>query len=99
MGWYALPSRQQELDRNIENTSIKLESSSSCLKKVMRAIGASSNEEDYVKSRIALRLKAQALLDDTDDFINRTEKMLDDFKKDDKKWEREGRKLGFKFWD
>ena len=41
----------------------------------MRAIGASSSEEDYVKSRIALRLKTQALLDDTDDFINRTEKM------------------------
>lgn len=99
MGWYDLTSRQQELDRKIENSGIKLDSSNSCLKKVMRAIGASSSEEDYVKSRIALRLKTQALLDDTDDFINRTEKMLDDFKKDDEKWEREGRKLGFKFWN
>ena len=99
MGWYDLTSRQQELDRKKVISGIKLDSSSSCLKKVMRAIGASSSEEDYVSSRIALRLKTQALLDDTDDFINRTEKMLDDFKKDDKKWEREGRKLGFKFWD
>ena len=63
----------------------------------MKAIGATSNEEDYVRSRIALRLKAQTLLDDTDDFISRTEKMLDGFKKDDEKWEREGRRLGFNF--
>ena len=68
-----------------------------CLNKVMKAIGATSNEEDYVRSRIALRLKAQTLLDDTDDFISRTEKMLDGFKKDDEKWEREGRRLGFNF--
>lgn len=50
MGWYDLTSRQQELDRKIGNSGIKLDSSSSCLKKVMRAIGASSSEEDYVKS-------------------------------------------------
>lgn len=99
MGWYDLTSRQQELDRKIERCGIKLDSSNSCLRKVMRAIGATSGEEDYVRSRIALRLKAQALLDDTDNFINRTEKMLDDFKEDDEKREREGRKLGFKFWD
>lgn len=30
---------------------------------------------------------------------NELTKMLDDFKKDDEKWEREGRNLGFKFWD
>ena len=33
------------------------------------------------------------------DHFNGTAMMLDDFKKDDEKWEREGRKLGFKFWD
>lgn len=99
MGWYDLTSRQQKLDMEIENSGIELNSSNSCLKKVMRAIGATSGEEYYVKSRIALRLKTQALLDDTDNFINHTEKMLDDFKKDDEKWKREGRKLGFKFWD
>lgn len=31
--------------------------------------------------------------------IKELTKILDDFKKDDEKWEREGRKLGFKFWD
>lgn len=98
MRWNDLTSRQQELDKKIENSGIELDSSGSCLKRIMRAIGATSSEEDFVRSRIALRLKAQALLDDTDDFINRTEKMLDDFKKDDEKREEEGRKLGFKFW-
>lgn len=99
MGWYDLTSRQQELDHKIENSGINLDSSNSCLKKVMRAIGATSTEEYYVRSRIALRLKTQALLDETDDFINRTEKMLDDFEKDDKEWERKGRALGFDFWE
>lgn len=98
MGWYDLTSRQQELDRRIENCGIKLDTSNSCLKKVMRATVATSSEEDYVRSRIALRLKTQALLDETDDFINRTEKMLEDFEKDDKEWERKGRALGFDFW-
>lgn len=99
MSWYDLTERQQELDRAIERSGVKLDSSNSCLRKVMRAIGAKNSEEDYVRSRIALRLKTQALLDDTDDFISKTEKMLDDFKKDDEEWERKGRKLGFKFWD
>ena len=97
MGWYDLTPRQQELDREIEKCGITLDASRNCLNKVMKAIGATSHEEDYVRSRIALRLKTQTLLDDTDDFISRTEKMLDDFKKDDEKWEREGRKLGFNF--
>lgn len=55
MGWYDLSLRQQELDRRIENSGIKLDSSNSCLKKVMRAIGATSSEEDYTRSRISLR--------------------------------------------
>lgn len=97
MGWYDLTIRQQLLDRKIESCGIKLDASSGCLKKVMRVIGAASSEEDYVRSRIALRLKTQALLDETDDFIGRTEKMLDDFKTDDEEWERKGRELGFKF--
>ena len=56
---YDLTSRQQDLDRKIENGGIMLDSSNSCLKKVMRAIGATSGEEEYVRSRIALRLKTQ----------------------------------------
>lgn len=88
MGWYDLTPRQQELDRKIERSGIKLDYSNSCVRKVMRAIGAASSEEDYVRGRIALRVKAQAAIDDADDFISRTERMLDDFKKDDGKWER-----------
>lgn len=69
---YDLTSRQQDLDRKIENGGIMLDSSNSGLKKVMRAIGLTSSEEDYVRRRITLRLNSQALVDDTDDFINRT---------------------------
>lgn len=69
---YDLTSRQQDLNRKIENGGIMLDSSNSGLKKVMRAIGSTSSEEDYVRCRITLRLNSQALVDDTDDFINRT---------------------------
>ena len=86
------------MDNKIVNSGIKLDSSNACLKKVMRTIGATSSEEDYVRSRIILRVRTQSLLDETDDFINRTEKMLDYFEKDDKEWERKGRSLGFDFW-
>ena len=39
----------------------------------------------------------QQLLDDTDQFINKTNKMLDEFEKDDNRWRALGRKLGFDF--
>lgn len=98
MAWSDLTKRQQELDRAIERSNIKLDSSNGCLRKVMRAIGAKEGETAFVQSRIVLWLKTQSLLDETDDFINRTEKMLNDFEKDDKEWERKGRALGFDFW-
>lgn len=62
MGWNELSSRQRDLDRKIENCGIKLDTSSSCLKSVMRAIGASASEAEYVRSRIVLRLRTQAIL-------------------------------------
>jgi len=77
MSWYDLTERQQELDRAIERSGIKLDSSKGCLRKVMRAVGAKSSEEEYVKTRIALRIRTQALLDNADDIISRTEKLLD----------------------
>ena len=63
----------------------------------MKAIGADASEEDFVKERIALRLRTQQLLDDTDQFIDKTNKMLDEFEKDDNRWRALGRKLGFDF--
>lgn len=63
----------------------------------MKAIGADVSEEAFVKERIALRLRTQQLLDDTDSFISKTEKMLDEFEKDDAHWKALGKKLGFDF--
>jgi hypothetical protein len=76
MAWNNLTDRQKALDRAIESSGIKLEESRSCLRKVMSAIGASSTEEEYVKSRIQLRLRTEALLDETDDIITNTENLL-----------------------
>lgn len=99
MAWNDLTDRQKQLDRLIEASGIKLDNSRSCLRKVMSRIGANSSEEGFVAQRIQLRLRAQALLGDTDKFISDTEAMLDRFKKDDEEWERRGRNLGFNFWD
>ena len=98
MVWSDLTKSQQELDRAIDRSCINLNSSNGCLRKVMMAIVAKESEAIFVQNRIALRLRAHSLLDETDDFINRTEKMLDDFEKDDKEWERKGRALNFDFW-
>lgn len=95
MAWKDLSNRQQSLDRAIDASGIELDNSRSCLKKVMEAIGANAAEEDFVKERIALRLRTQQLLDDTDNFIERTEKILDDFEKDEVRWKAIGKKLGF----
>ena len=97
MSWNDLTPRQQSLDRAIEASGIKLDSSSSCLRKVMKAIGANADEEDFVKERIALRIRTQQLLDDSDNLIKNTEKMLDDFEKDDARWKALGKELGFDF--
>ena len=97
MSWNDLTDRQKSLDRAIEASGIKLDDSNSCLMKVMKAIGADASEEAFVKERIALRLRTQQLLDDTDGFISKTEKMLDEFEKDDARWKALGKKLGFDF--
>lgn len=97
MSWNNLTDLQKSLDRAIEACGIKLDSSRSCLVKVMKVIGADASEEAFVKERIALRLRTQQLLDDTDNFINKTNKMLDEFEKDDARWRAIGRTLGFDF--
>ena len=97
MSWNDLTPRQQSLDRAIETSGIKLDNSRSCLKKVMKAIGADDSEEAFVTERIVLRLRTQQLLEDCDRLIDRTEKMLDDFDKDDARWKALGRKFGFDF--
>lgn len=97
MSWNDLTPRQQSLDRAIESSGIKLDNTRSCQKKVMKAIGADDSEEEFVKERIALRLRTQQLLDDTDRLIENTEKMLDYFGKDDARWKAIGKKLGFDF--
>lgn len=99
MAWNDLTTRQQMLDREIGRCGIKLDGTDSCIRKVMRAVGASDREESFVRSRIALRLRAKAALQEADELTGRTESMLDDFRKDDEEWERKGRRLGFKFWD
>lgn len=86
MSWNELTDRQKSLDRAIEATGILLDNSKNCLAKVMKAIGAEAFEEDFVKERIALRLRTQQLLDDADRFIEKTEKMLDEFDKDEVGW-------------
>ena len=97
MSWNILTDRQTSLDRAIEQGGVKLDNSDACFRRVMNAIGASASESSFVRQRIELRLRTAALLNQTDDFISNTEKMLDQFEKDDEEWRRKGRKLGFDF--
>lgn len=90
MSWNELTDRQKSLDRAIEATGIKLDNSRKCLAKVMKSIGAEAFEEDFVKERIALRLRVQQLLDETDHFIEKTGKMLDEFDREEVYWEEIG---------
>ena len=97
MSWNTLTDRQKQLDRLIDSCGVKLDSSDSCLRKVMRAIGADASETFFVKQRIELRLRTAGLLSETDTFISNTEQMLDQFEKDDEEWRRKGRMFGFDF--
>lgn len=81
----------------IDGCGIKLNSTNSCVEKVARAIGATRGELGFVRQRIELRLRTAALLDKTDAFISNTERMLDQFDKDDEEWRRKGKALGFDF--
>lgn len=86
MSWNILTDRQKSLDRAIEQCGVKLDNSDACFRRVMNAIGASASESSFVRQRIELRLRTAALLNQTDDFISNTEKMLDQFEKDDEEW-------------
>ena len=92
-----LTDRQKQLDRLIDGCGIKLNPTNSCVEKVARAIGATSCELGFVQQRIELRLRTEALLDKTDAFISNTERMLDQFEKDDEEWRRKGKVFGFDF--
>lgn len=72
MSWNDLTERQKDLDRAIERCGIKLDDSTTCLSKVMRAIGANPTEASFVKARINLRLKTQMALERADDLISKT---------------------------
>ena len=97
MAWNDLTDRQKQLDRLIDNCGVQLDTTNGCVEKVARAIGATSRELGYVRQRIELRLRTEALLDKTDTFISNTERMLDQFEKDDEEWRKRGRDLGFIF--
>ena len=97
MGWSDLTDRQKQLDRLIDGCGVKLDATKACVDNVVSAIGATSDEISFVRQRIELRLRTAALLGETDDFISNTNQMLDRFEKDDAKWRRKGRALGFDF--
>ncbi len=97
MAWNDLTDRQKQLDRLIDSCGIKLDATNGCVERVARAIGATSGEIGFVHQRIELRLRTAALLDKTDKFISNTERMLDQFEKDDEDWRRRGKNLGFNF--
>lgn len=97
MAWNDLTDRQKQLDRLIDSCGVQLDATNGCVEKVARAIGATSCELGFVQQRIELRLRTSALLDKTDAFISNTERMLDQFEKDDEEWRKRGRDLGFNF--
>lgn len=97
MAWNDLTDRQKQLDRLIDSCGVKIDATNGCVEKVARAIGATSSELGFVQQRIELRLRTSALLDKTDAFISNTERMLDQFEKDDEEWHKRGRDLGFNF--
>lgn len=98
MPWNNLTDRQKQLDRRIDGCGVKLDATSGCVEKVARAIGATRDEYAFVRERIGVRLRTAAVLGKTDDFISNTEKMLDEFEKDEQEWRRRGESLGFDFW-
>lgn len=97
MAWNDLTDKQKQLDRLIDGCGVKLNATNDCIEKVTRAIGAASNEVDFIRQRIELRLKTAALLNKTDNFTSDTEHMLGQFEKDDEEWRKRGRDLGFNF--
>lgn len=97
MKWNELTDRQKSLDKSIDRSGVKLDDSDSCLRRVMVAVGATASEASFIRQRIDLRLRTAALIEQTDEFINNTEQMLDRFEKEDEEWRRIGRTLGFDF--
>lgn len=97
MKWDEMSIRQKSLDKAIEQCGLNLDNSDACLCRVMNAIGVTSSETSFVKQRIEFKLRTSALLNNMDNFISNTERMLGKFEKDDEEWRRRGRTLGFEF--
>ncbi len=79
----------------IDNCGVQIDATNGCVEKVAREIGATSSELGFVQQRIELRLRTFALFDKTDAFVSNTERMLDQFEKDDEEWRKRGMDLGF----
>ena len=94
MAWRDLTDRQKQLDRAIVGCGVKLDGSDRCLKKVMQAIGANPDEAAFIRERITMCLRTQQLLNDTDSFIDNTDRTLDAFERDDARWKSIGKKPG-----
>lgn len=95
-----LTQREKALDQAIDRCGIALDkfaNTDSCIREVMRRIGASASDYDFVRARVAVRVKTAAAIARADGLIGTTESMLDRFEQDDKEWERKGRELGLKF--
>ena len=89
--------REIDLDRAIDRCGIPMEkfkNTEFCVREVMRKIGASESDYEFVKSRVALRVKTAVVLARADALIGNAEKTLDQFEKDDQEWERKGKDLG-----
>lgn len=97
MTWNNLTVRQKRLDKLIDGCGVKFDATDGCVERVARAIGAASSEFDFVRQRIELRLRTAALLDKTDVFMSNTERVLDQFEKDEEEWRGKGKKFGFDF--
>lgn len=97
MTWNNLTVRQKRLDKLIDGCGVKFDATDGCVERVACAIGAASSEFDFVRQRIELRLRTAALLDKTDVFMSNTERVLDQFEKDEEEWRGKGKKFGFDF--
>ena len=87
MGFNDLSEREKELVRAIGKCQTKLEMTEECLRKVMAEIGAVHGEEAFVKSYIAKQITANQLCNDVDRFVANTNRTLDDFEKEMKRWD------------
>ena len=76
MNWASLDAHHKNLANAVDSCGIPLDTSSSCLKRVMKAIGADPSDAAFVRQRIALNLETSDFLDYADGIIRQAEKLL-----------------------